>query len=316
MNRFMKLISLVLCVVLAALFCCSCTKSVDESPQSDDLHIFASVFPIYAITEALAEGVDDVYLHCLVQPQDGCIRDYQLSDWDLTLLTRSADMVIIGGRGLESFENTLYNLGENGPAVAAVLYNKELLPAAIEGGEDDPNHWQDVNPHLYMSTEGAALIAETIAAQLATADPENAELYRENLDKIENKLQSIMDIIKSTAVYFNKEKVILMNETAVYIAGVLGLEAELCVARDSGEAYFDYELEMLIDELKKCESRVILIEKQAPERFCEALEDAGFTLAKIDTFSTRRTEEGFEAYISGLSENMQAVQAAFEREIS
>lgn len=312
MGRFCRFTALLLIVFMLVSSLAACSPRKSEAVQSDELHIYASFYPLYALCEALADGVEDTYLHCLVQPQDGCLRDYQLSDWDLALLMRSADMMVIGGRGLESFENALYSLGENGPAVASVLYNKELVPAMIVGEDDDENHWQDLNPHLYMSAEGASLIAESIAAQLTVADPANAEIYIRNLENFQNRLRSVSGNLKQNMVGFENEPVILMNETAVYIAQEYQLEVELCVNRDSGEAYYDYELEKLLAQLEECKSRVILIEKQAPERFCEALEGAGFTLARIDTLSAKRAEEGLAGYLSALQENAAAVAQAFE----
>jgi len=314
MKRCLKYLAGALCLVLFASAVVGCGKKPEPEAENNDLRIYASFYPFYAIAEKLVENVPDTYLHCLVQPQDGCLRDYQLSDWDMTLLARSADLVIIGGRGLESFENALYAMGESGPAVASVLYNKELMPAMIEGTDDVANHWQDDNPHLYMSPEGAILIAESIAAQLSLADPSNADTYMANLEEIEKRLRSIINEIKQTLVCNADKRVILMNETAVYTVETLGLDVELSVARDSGEAYYDFELEKLIGELADCESRVILIEKQAPERFCEALENAGFRLAKLDTMSTMRADRGFEGYLRVLSDNCAAVVEALKAE--
>lgn len=310
MKRVLKCAACLLCLIL--LFS-ACAKKETAAPENDELHIYASFYPIYAITEELMKDIPDAQLHCLVQPQDGCLRDYQLSDWDLALIEKSADMIIIGGRGLESFENILYSLGEGGPAVAAVLYNKELASGTGElADEGQENHWNGANPHLFMDPEGGILIAESIAAQLSVADPANSEIYMRNLAETENKLRSVSEEYKQYLSEFSGKKVILMNEAAVYIAQAYNLDAERCILRDSGEAYFDYELQKMLLELKECESRIILIEKQAPERFCEALEAAGFTLAKIDTMSAKRPEEGFEGYLEALRKNAVLVKAAFE----
>ena len=313
MKRFVECTAFLFCMILAAGFLSGCSGKEEAVQPDQDLHIYASFYPFYAITEMLMEDVPDAYAHCLVQPQDGCVRDYQLSDWDLALLEKSADMVIIGGRGLESFEQALYALGEDGPAVAAVLYNRELAPAMLEGSDDgEANHWQDENPHLYIDAEGGILIAEGIAAQLMVADPANSEIYMRNLDEINNRLRSVIAETQAVMAQYAGEKVILMNEAAVYTAQAYDLDVETCVVRDSGEAYFDYELEKVLNELANCESRVILIEKQAPERFCEALEAAGFALAKIDTMSAIAAEEGAQAYFDALLGNAEAVAAAFE----
>jgi len=312
MKRSLKFPALMLCLCVLAALLSSCAAPEPEPEAAQELNIYASFYPLYALTEPLLKDVPDTKLHCLVQPQDGCLRNYWLSDWDLTLLMRSADMVVIGGSGLESFESTLYSLGESGPAVAAVLYNKELEDGIMPGGSDEANHWQDENPHLYMDPEGAIQITESIAAQLSVADPGNSELYMRNLDDAETRLRSVLEKNDRILKSFAGEKVILMSENAVYIARAHGLEIEFYAARESGEACFDAELEKLIGQLLECTSRVILIEEQAPERFCEALEAAGFHLVRLDTLSTRRAEEGFAGYLRALEENARRLEAAFE----
>jgi zinc transport system substrate-binding protein len=197
--------------------------------------------------------------------------------------------------------------------VAAVLYNKELASGMEENAADsEENHWNGANPHLFMEPEGGILIAESIAAQLCAVDPGNSEIYLSNLEEIENRLRSIIECNTDLKQNISGKKVILMNEVCVYIAQELGLDVEKYVFRDSGEAYFDYELEKVLSELEKCESRVILIEKQAPERFCEALERAGFVLTKIDTMSAKQANEGFEGYLDALTENAEVVAAKIE----
>ena len=92
--------------------------------------VCATFPPFYALTALLTDGIDGLQLSCLVQPQDGCLRDYALSDWDLYTLA-SADIIIAGGRGLESFESTLQSLGAAGPvAVSYTHLNHRPMPAA------------------------------------------------------------------------------------------------------------------------------------------------------------------------------------------
>ena len=95
-------------------------------PEYKSISVYATFWPVYALSNAVMKDVPDARLRLLVQPQDGCLRDYALSDWDAAILSRSADAVLMGGRGLESFESALFGWGESGPAVSAVLYNLEL----------------------------------------------------------------------------------------------------------------------------------------------------------------------------------------------
>ena len=107
MNRHMKRLAAALILAFVAAALTGCGPLVTD--ETETLSVYATFWPVYVLTEAVARGVPDVELRCLVQPQDGCLRAYQLSDWDDALLSSGANAVIMGGRGLESFESTLFN---------------------------------------------------------------------------------------------------------------------------------------------------------------------------------------------------------------
>ena len=317
MKLLIKSIALILgaCLLAAALSGCGLHAEEEVPQEPEALSVYATFYPIYALTSLVADGVPDLQVNCLTQPMDGCLRSYSLSDWDLALLMQSADAAIAGGRGLEAFESMLYALGENGPAVTSVLYNLELatVKPANETGED--SHWTDENPHIYMTIDGAIAIAERIAANLAVLDPKYGDLYDKNLQEAKNRLESLRTEMHEVAGGLQGQKVIVMNEALVYAAQEYGLDVELCYARESGEGIYDRDLEASIELLSTCDARVILLEKQAPEALRRALEEAGFRVAALDVLSTRRASEGAEGYFEAQLANARALAAAFSKEL-
>ena len=310
----MKTISRILCLMLCACFITGLLGGCDrqEAVQTDtEMNIYATFYPLYAATEWLVEGVPDVQLNCLVQPQDGCLRNYQLSDWDLALLSVS-DLILAGGRGLESFESILYALGEDGPAVSAVLYNMDLInQPGVNTQEDAQSHWLDPNPHIYMQTDGMAEITRRVANTLMVLDSENEAVYQSNLEAALSALNALCDELRAELAHLQDEKVIVMNEALVYAADEYGLNADLFYERESGEGLYDADLETCLQALKKSDAHVILIEKQAPQSLCNALEDAGYSLARLDILSTRRATAGSDGYFEAQRANAYAIQEAF-----
>lgn len=317
MNRFRRIWAalIALCLMLAALS--GCTQTAQPTQAQPLLRVYATFYPLYACAEMITAGAPELTLSCLVQPQDGCLRDYQLSDWDYALLQRSADLVIAGGRGLESFENTLYAMGDAGPAVACVLYNMEFAEnrqtAHID--PDRESHFLDPNPHIYMCIEGMLSIAESICAQMVTVDPENADLYQNNLESAQEKLNALSAEIHAIAGQIEGRDAVVMNEALTYAANEYQLNVVYSVDRDSGEAFHDAELQACIEALAPYRDAVLLIEKQAPETFVEALEDAGFTVARMDVLSTRSAREGADGYFEAQRSNAQALAAAYQNEM-
>ena len=280
-------------------------------PESGQISIYATFWPIYALTDAVMADVPDAALHVLAQPQDGCLRDYQLSDWDAALLNAGADAVIMGGRGLESFESALFSFGEGGDvAVSALLYNLPLYNQEAQVDGETESHLVGANPHLYMSVDGARQIVESASATLQSLDPQYAGQYVENTERALERLEQLLADNRALLADAEGTRAVLMNEALIYVAEDYGLTVTDWIDRESGQAMVDNELSQLLDRLKAADAEVILIERQAPQALTEALEAAGYRVAKLDVLSTHREGEGFDTYIEAQSANARALRAA------
>ena len=307
--RFRSMTALAI-LIAAALTLTGCQPLIPA--DTEEVAVYATFYPIYALSSAVMEGIPNLSLRCLIQPQDGCLRSYKLSDWDMRLLS-SARAVIMGGRGLESFEGTLFGIGEAGPAMVAALYNLELYNASTSHESDEgASHLSGSNPHLYMSPDGAKQMIESIAASMLELDPEFSDAYAQNVARAEARLDDLWAQMQAVAGDVAGNPVVLMNEALIYVVQDYGLKIADWVDRESGSALYDDALSKCIDRLKGTEARVILIERQAPQSFVAALEDAGFAVARIDILSTHRENEGFDGYLQAQLENAGALRNAFD----
>ena len=306
-----RLLALAACLLPVALVLAGCRPLVVDDIEA--LSVYATFYPIYALTDAVMEGVPDAELHCLVQPQDGCLRNYQLSDWDAALLASGADAVMLGGRGLESFEDALFDWGDDGPAVSAILYNLELYDAGTTGDGEAESHFKGINPHLYMSLEGARQMIASIAAMLQSMDPRYAEAYAENAKKADAALAAAQSDARGVLEGCVGRRVAVLNEALVYPARDYGLEIAKALERESGDGMSGEALERCIEGLSGAEIDAVLIEKQAPQAFVEAIASAGFEVALMDVMSTHAEGEGFDAYLQIQAANARAVAEALAR---
>lgn len=295
-------------IALLALLLTGCGPLVTDDVRSID--IYATFWPLYALTDALMADVPDATLHDLVQPQDGCLRSYQLSDWDARLLA-SADAVICGGRGLESFERLLFQGGENGPAVFAALYDLELYEGNAHSDRED-SHLDGPNPHIYMSVNGAEEMLEGIAAALASLDPRYVETYAANLERALTALEQLSEDMRVAAGNVAGKPVALMNEALIYTANDLGLNVAAWIERESGGGLYGDALNDCIKCLNASGAKVVLLERQAPAALVDALTAAGFSVAKLDVLSTHAERDGFDIYIEAQLNNARAIGRAFE----
>lgn len=302
-----RLASLLLVVALLLAGCTPIAPKVEADRQ-----VYASFYPIYALSGLVLGNVPGIRLSCLVQPQDECLRSYEISDWDLYMLAYGADAVIIGGRGLEEFESMLYSLGTSGPALVTAMYDLNLYNQSDKTEvTEDSSHLVGANPHLYMAVSGAEEIAASIADAMAELYPALANEIEAGNDSAQAKLSALYDDTQAICAGARGEKVILMNEALIYPAIEYGLEVADWYDRESGTTVYGDSLTNLLDELSGTDARVVLIEKQAPTELTDALEAAGYAVARIDVMSTYALDAGYDGYIAAQTANARAIAQAY-----
>lgn len=304
-----------LCALLAALAMLlgGCASPAEEQTQQvAGTQIYASFYPVYMMARPILKDAPGIELHCLVQPQDGCLRNYSLSDWDARLAS-GADGLIVAGEGLESFEGWALSLGEEGPAVMRVYDGVSLLGERLEteASDEDISHFEGLNPWAWLSVEGAKAMAESIAGMMGELDSEYAHLYEENFSAYSKTLDELSLQMDEIMTGYQYQKVVLMHEGLEYMAQELGLNSVLTIERESGEQMEGEELTELVGQINESGAKILLAEKQLPTAFKQALEEAGFHLALIDTFSTHSTAAQQDDYQTTMLENVrQIVQAS------
>ena len=254
--------------------------------------IAATFYPLYAIALNLVKDVPDLALSCLIQPQDGCLRSYSLSEWDYLILA-SQDAVICGGRGLESFSGALSAM-QDGPIVITCLQGQTLK----NNGEaqDEESHLTGENPFLFLSAGGAMSIASTLAYSLIEIDPDYAETYRANLTEYLSRLDALAAEMAETMAAAPSRRVALMNEGLSYLADQLALNVAVQIDHEPGVAVEDNDLDSVLSQLKEAQAEVVLLESQAPMHLVEALQAAGYRVALIDILSAHAADGDLEAY--------------------
>ena len=272
---------------------CGCAKKQEPVQQEEGRKSIAATFyPLYAIALNLVKDVPDLSLSCLIQPQDGCLRSYSLSEWDYLILA-SQDAVICGGRGLESFSGALSAM-QDGPIVITCLQGQTLK----NNGEaqDEESHLTGENPFLFLSAGGAMSIASTLAYSLIEIDPDYADTYRANLTEYLSRLDALAAEMAETMAAAPSRRVALMNEGLSYLADQLALNVAVQIDHEPGTAVEDNDLDNVLSQLKEAQAEVVLLESQAPMHLVEDLQAAGYRVALIDILSAHAADGDPEAY--------------------
>ena len=296
-------------LMLALAVCAGCGFTMPKIGEGLQWRAAASFYPIFAITANVIKDVPDVTLTCFIQPQDGCLRSYELSSWDDALFF-NADVVIIGGRGLESFENAIMGV-EGAPILITAMDGLTLINQGAQVIDEDANHSLSENPWLFLSTRGAEEMANNIAEALSMIDPAHADLYNENLSDFKGRLALTRREINAALEPARDINIALMHEGLCYFTDEWGLNASLYIDREPGTYFEDAELSDILIKLESAGTELILLELQAPMRLTEDLQAAGYNVALMDTLSAGTPDGNLYTYEQTMIKNAQAIRDAF-----
>ncbi|MBR0464517.1 MAG: zinc ABC transporter substrate-binding protein [Clostridia bacterium] len=307
-----RIVCLIITAALAALILsgCGATQPPAEAPDDPTTRVMASFYPIYALTLPVATDVPDLTVGCLTQPQNGCPRRYTLSDWDAAILA-AQDGVIIGGRGFETFESALTGLKDEGPALLIAFSGLTL----INGGpaNDESTHFEGDNPWLFLSVSGAKEIVISLASGLAQLDEAYASAYYANMDATLKRLDELDARMREALSGVPRQPVALLHEGLIYLAEDLGLEVACQVPREPGTDQIGNDLDALLEALDAGGARVALVERQVPMNLCDALEENGYIVCRIDTLMTHAADGDADAYFDIMYDNALSVADALAR---
>ncbi len=289
-----------LCLLLAG-----CAKR--QEAEDGTKYLAASFYPLYVLSLNVTRDVPELSLSCLTQPQDGCLRSYQLSDWDYSVL-RGQDALILGGQGLESFENLVSSMTE-GPIVITCLAGLPLL-SGEEGAYGEESHLAGNNPFIYLSIPGAMRVASTIAYSLAEIDPDYAVLYQRNLTRYLERLEKLADEANDIMAAAPAKPVALMTEGAAYFADQFALPVAVRIDHEPGVDPSDNELTDILEQLEQSGARTVILEEQAPGHLVDALREAGYSVALFDLMTTHMADGNAAAYEEIMLENCRRVARA------
>lgn len=157
--------------------------TISVSVVAEPPKVLASIKPLQLIAQAVTEGVTnaDVLL-----PPGSSPHSYSLKPSDARKL-RNADVVFWVGPSMESFLPRMLAGSEDVKAVSMMDIQGIRLRSNEEDEqhvhEDDEHHDHgEYDPHIWLSTDNARVIAREMASVLTSVDKANKAQYQENLE--------------------------------------------------------------------------------------------------------------------------------------
>ncbi len=285
---------LLLIAVLLTAFLTACAA---PAASADALRVTATFTPVYLIAREVVGSVPGVSLDTMAPAQAGCLHDYQLTMNDRKRLERS-DVLLACGAGMETFLDDV-RAAHPTLKVCEAAAGYPLMPSVT--GE---TYW---NAHLWMCADGAAWMAESIAACLGAADPDHAAEYTRNAEAFTEKALALRDAYAGKLEGVPNRHIVIFHESFDYVARDFGLEVVGIIAKEPDEEPSARELNEVIAAVRQYGVPALFADAQYDDRAAQTVSrETGVPCCTVSSL----TGDGAEDWLAAMRENYETLTGA------
>lgn len=254
----------------------------NAAPQ---VNIVATTAPVYEFTKAICEETD-ILVAQLITENVSCLHDYTLQSGQMHLL-ESADLVILSGFGLEDFLEDPLN-SANKVADASV----GIEPICIEThNHKQHNHSHETDPHIWLSPENAAKMANNIYTALVSHYPEHKDAFYANYQNLSGKLTELSKYAEDALSTLSCRDLITFHDGFSYMAEAFDLHILRAIEEESGSEASAAELISTCQLVKENHLPAIFTEVSSSNSAAKII--ANETDVQIFTLNMAMSETGY-----------------------
>lgn len=295
--------------------------------SKEQVTIVTSFYPMYVAVSNLVDGIDEIRVRNLSEPQTGCLHDFQLTPEDMKLLS-GADVFVVNGGGIENFISDVAKtypklqivqacegislLGSEGhvheeeeehdhDAVHEELYEEED-GHGHDHGEENAHAWMSVASYREQITHITEHLAE-ILPQYRESITENARLYDDKLAELQAEQKELCALVKG-------QEVIIFHEAYAYVAKDYGLEVAMVMDLDEERQVSAGEVAEVLEEIKEHGVSLILAEERYGKEMGDTIQkEADVDVIYLDTLNRGNYEK--DSYLVGMQSNIDLLRQVF-----
>lgn len=310
--------------LLAASALSGCAALSDDgggSGSGDGLQVVAAFYPLQYVAQQVAG--DRAEVANLTRP-GGEPHDLEIAPADTAKIV-DADVVVVES-GFQPAVDDAVEQNSTGEVVDAAEV-VELLPAgeehAGESAEEHAEHAEeeghseeeghdhgDVDPHFWQDPERMARLADAVADRLAEADPDHAEEYAANAERLRGELTDLDTAYAEGLADCERSTVVVSHDAFGYLEKY-GLTMEPIAGLSPGAEPTPADLARLQDLIGSDGITTVFSERLVSPRLSESLaRDSGVETAVLDPIEGLSDQTADQDYLSLMRSNLAALQKA------
>lgn len=322
------LVAMVLTFTGAGVWSATVVRAESSSSGSGNkLKIVATIFPEYDWTrEILGDRLEDVDLTLLLDNGTD-LHSFQPAVKDIMKVSSCDLLIYVGGESDQWIEDALKSAANPDMKTINLMETlKDFIKEeeTVEGmQEKHHSHEEDekeYDEHVWTSLRNASAAAEVIADTLAELDPENSDIYKENLRSYQGELSSLDNEYQKTVDQSTHKTLLFADRFPFrYLVDDYGISYYAAFSGCSAESEASFKtitfLAEKVDELGLKE--VFTIEKsddRIAETVIENTRDKDQKVAVLNSMQSITSEEIADGttYLSIMEDNLKVLKAALK----
>jgi zinc transport system substrate-binding protein len=271
--------------------------------------VVTSIAPVNSLAAAV---MGDVGQPVQIVRGYGSPHAYQMRPSDAAHL-RDADLILWIGPSLETFLERPLSRHREGTRVIAL----STLPGLVllenraggvhDGDAHEHAHTASFDPHIWLSPANAKRMAGAIAGELTALDPANAPLYATNLERLNQRIDSMQNSIQSRLAPVANTPFVVFHDAFQYFEASFGLNAVGSVTVSPDQMPSALRIRALKEAIDKSNARCVFREPQFESALMRVLlEDSKARAGVLDPLGTD-IDPGPDAYFELMNGNADAL---------
>lgn len=210
-------------------------------------------------------GGEKVHVHSVMKGPEN-VHNVMAKPTEMVLLNK-ADLFVHSGLDAEPWRDSLLKGARNSRVMPGTPGNVDMSAGVelldVPGGpvsraDGDIHAYGD--PHYQLSPAAVQRMTVTLAKAMMTADPKNADLYRDNAKKLVTEIAELHRELKEKLAPLGGLKVVTYHRAWSYFADAFGLRIVGVIEPKVGITPSPGDLRRTIDLMKREDVKVVIVE--------------------------------------------------------
>ena len=298
-------IFLILAVCIAAVLS-ACSS--DSSAQPDNsLNVITTIYPVTYFAEQV--GGDRVKVKSLIRPGAEA-HDFEPTPGDIQTIS-TADVLVYVNPAFEQWVSAAIE------AAGGKVIIAETVPDATEtdGATDDGHDHGAIDPHVWLDPIEAIAQIRVIEAAFVEADPDGAQIYRQNADLIVGELEELDNDFRTGLAACALDDIVVSHEAYGHLGERYGLHQTALAGLSAEFESTPQKISAVIAEMQDRGIKYILQEPIVSDALAQTVAaESGATILPLTPLESL-TDESIAAgdtYFTLMQANLESLRIALE----